>query len=656
MTTHSPDLSFSPPPRYACPDLIAREGYWARPVRESVATHGSRLAFSLVPGGQLRLFVNNHHVGRHLTGLPTDQPLWGLVDVYGNTTSVTFVREESVPVEVLSRGQHAVDAFLQAQESGTLPIYRGRLCVLGPPSVGKTSLVRALLGQKASVGQQSTEGIALSHCWATSVGEWREGGGEEGEEGDEGKEGSEGSALPRSAATRSISLSGLRADYDHSLAHTVAREVARLAETSRSSSRLEGEKASLAARSLTSFIRSNLKNSSRCKEKARASRSKNRVSPCHTGSRVPEPIANLVEDFLSRPVQAEGSIPPDCQVDVWDFGGHPELYTSHQLFLGGRVLALLVFDLRRELDSPALVPVWREDAGVVETVESELTHLDFLLVWLNLLHLSSRNSVKAGLGGGKPVTEVVIVGTHAASLASAREGQLAMAEMKFERIREAVAGKPIEGGLAPSMFAVDSSDPNSSAFRELRRSIYNLLMRLPNVGQEIPIKWVRFETVISRAVERQVHVSNLQILGEMAREVTIGREVIVTFDIYSRSASREKMSWLLFSSSTPALASSHTGVGRQLAREAKIFSLMSGGSSTGSEALRNTVLFSPTAFIRLVSPRLFLLTHFTFANITITNITNTNITITNITNTDITNTNTTVIMLMARLLNLLLRF
>ena len=524
VTTHSPDLSFSPPPRYACPDLIAREGYWARPVRESVATHGSRLAFSLVPGGQLRLFANNHHVGRHLTGLPTDQPLWGLVDVYGNTTSVTFVREESVPVEVLSRGQHAVDAFLAAQESGTLPIYRGRLCVLGPPSVGKTSLVRALLGQKASVGQQSTEGIALSHCWATSVGEWREGGGDEGEDVDQ--ENSEGSAFPQSAATRSISLSGLRADYEHSLAHTVAREVARLAETSRSSSRLEGEKASLAARSLTSFIRSNLKNSSRCKEKARsATRSKNRVSPCH--SRVPEPIANLVEDFLSRPVQSEGSIPPDCQVDVWDFGGHPELYTSHQLFLGGRVLALLVFDLRRELDSPALVPVWREDTGVVETEESELTHLDFLLVWLNLLHLSSRNSVKAGLDNGKPVTEVVIVGTHAGSLSTAREGQLAMAEMKFERIREAVAGKPVETGLAPCMFAVDSSDPNSSALRELRRTVCNLLMRLPNVGMEVPVKWVRFESVISRAVEREVHVSNLQILGEMAREVK-GRSKLIS--------------------------------------------------------------------------------------------------------------------------------
>ena len=34
---------------------------------------------------------------------------------------------------------------------------------------------------------------------------------------------------------------------------------------------------------------------------------------------------------------------------------------------------------------------------------------------------------------------------------------------------------------------------------------------------------VRFESVISRALEREVHVSNLQILGEMAREVTVAR-------------------------------------------------------------------------------------------------------------------------------------
>ena len=44
---------------------------------------------------------------------------------------------------------------------------------------------------------------------------------------------------------------------------------------------------------------------------------------------------------------------------------------------------------------------------------------------------------------------------------------------------------------------------------------------------------VRFESVISRALEREVHVSNLQILGEMAREVIIVR-ITMLFSNYKR--------------------------------------------------------------------------------------------------------------------------
>lgn len=32
---------------------------------------------------------------------------------------------------------------------------------------------------------------------------------------------------------------------------------------------------------------------------------------------------------------------------MWDFGGHPDLYTSHQLFLTGRCLSVIVLDLRQ---------------------------------------------------------------------------------------------------------------------------------------------------------------------------------------------------------------------------------------------------------------------------------------------------------------------
>ena len=119
--------------RYACPDLIAREGYWARPVKESLATHGTRISFCVCPGGEMRLFVNNHHVGRHLAGLPVSEAgdMWALVDVYGSTVAVTSVREEAVPVQVLARGQEAVRAFLAAQRQGTLPLYSARVTVVG---------------------------------------------------------------------------------------------------------------------------------------------------------------------------------------------------------------------------------------------------------------------------------------------------------------------------------------------------------------------------------------------------------------------------------------------------------------------------------------------------------------------------------------------
>ena len=96
-----------------------------------------------------------------------------------------------------------------------------------------------------------------------------------------------------------------------------------------------------------------------------------------------------------------------------------------------RVLTILVFDLRQELDSPALVPEYRTDpvtgALVVEQRESELTHLDFILLWLELVSLAGRGRARAGLSlseGAGP--EIVIVGTHAESLHTARDMQLSM--------------------------------------------------------------------------------------------------------------------------------------------------------------------------------------------------------------------------------------
>ena len=135
-----------------------------------------------------------------------------------------------------------------------------------------------------------------------------------------------------------------------------------------------------------------------------------------------------------------------------------------------RVLTILVFDLRQELDSPALVPEYRTDpvtgALVVETRESELTHLDFILLWLELVNLAGRGRARAGLSLAEEAgPEIVIVGSHAESLHTARDMQLSMAELKFERIRQSVEGKPYERSLFKTMFCVNSLEKGSSAVR-----------------------------------------------------------------------------------------------------------------------------------------------------------------------------------------------
>lgn len=78
-------------PRYVCPDLTNKDGYWARALSEKYADSGNRITFYINSVGQLHYFVNNEHKGILLNHLPTNQKLWAMFDIYGNTTEAKFV-------------------------------------------------------------------------------------------------------------------------------------------------------------------------------------------------------------------------------------------------------------------------------------------------------------------------------------------------------------------------------------------------------------------------------------------------------------------------------------------------------------------------------------------------------------------------------------
>ena len=66
-----------------------------------------------------------------------------------------------MPREIQEHGHRAVAAFKEAMEKGSVPVYRGRVMLLGQDRAGKTSLKKSLLGIPFDSDEESTVGIKV---------------------------------------------------------------------------------------------------------------------------------------------------------------------------------------------------------------------------------------------------------------------------------------------------------------------------------------------------------------------------------------------------------------------------------------------------------------------------------------------------------------
>lgn len=93
---HDPaTLSRETLPRYACPDLTNRPGYWAKALPERLARFSSVLSFKYNLTGDVLFAIDGEEKGVFFTGISIKSPLWALIDVYGNTSSVEFVGKQT---------------------------------------------------------------------------------------------------------------------------------------------------------------------------------------------------------------------------------------------------------------------------------------------------------------------------------------------------------------------------------------------------------------------------------------------------------------------------------------------------------------------------------------------------------------------------------
>uniref|UniRef100_A0A3P8PCH9 Uncharacterized protein n=1 Tax=Astatotilapia calliptera TaxID=8154 RepID=A0A3P8PCH9_ASTCA len=90
FTTVPPSTRSLPLPSMSIPNLTDKSGHWAVPLDESVCQAGSELEFWVSSHGSIYIGVNNEEYER-LPGVDTKQPLWAMIDIYGQTRSILLL-------------------------------------------------------------------------------------------------------------------------------------------------------------------------------------------------------------------------------------------------------------------------------------------------------------------------------------------------------------------------------------------------------------------------------------------------------------------------------------------------------------------------------------------------------------------------------------
>jgi len=78
-------------PKYACPDLTNRSGFWAKALSEKFADKDSVMYYYVSSSGDVVFGVNGEDKGVFFSGVDTRRQLWGMVDVYGNSNVIQLV-------------------------------------------------------------------------------------------------------------------------------------------------------------------------------------------------------------------------------------------------------------------------------------------------------------------------------------------------------------------------------------------------------------------------------------------------------------------------------------------------------------------------------------------------------------------------------------
>ena len=409
------------------------------------------------------------------------------------------------PSEIRARGRQAIEAYQKALLEGKASTRRVPVMIIGQARTGKTSLKKSLKGELFDPKEGITEGIETDPSYfKVSTDVWRTG---------------KNSKDTKSEPTFS---------FEHQTAQWIVE-------------RLEARKTSPYAEELSSIINERSPQDSKRVEKVKSYSIKEPSSEGMTPSRqvshdhlrvpklpedrtalvqkLPEKVGEIEKDKgYSEESSAEGMTPSrqvshnhlhvpklpddiaalvqklleknddkdDIYSIIWDFGGQSVYYDTHPIFLTRKAIYILACNLSCDPYKKA-DPLTKKGMGRnMEDVCCSKTNLDYLDFWMSSVYSLVRPD-----GVSKELPVVFLACTHADKQSqSANPGEI------YDSLKDKVYKELLKG-----LFVVDNtksgSDDECRGVKKLREKVLSVAKKLPQMEEDIPLKWLKFEKVLS---------------------------------------------------------------------------------------------------------------------------------------------------------------
>lgn len=391
-----------------------------------------------------------------------------------------------VPMEINLRGPLAREAYNKALNEGKARVKRLPVMVIGQDRSGKTSLENSLMGKPFNPDEDSTVGIDVGPSYfkvSTEI------------------------CMPGENRVKNLAANDIDAlSFEHHAARLVVKE---LEEDRESEEIFLGGLPSLsdhdAAQLWLNEAETASSEVSRCAtESAEQSEDPHALFHMKTLVKIPDEVAERIrKNFLQEVKRERVGDNAEMYPIVWDFAGQPVYYATHPLFLTQRGVYLLVYDLSRSLQASAEPSVKQGMYSQILDNHNGKTNLDFLDFWMTwVTSIANQNEDQhIRLDQSRVnIPPVFLVCTHADKPYGGGD-PFVLAREVFGSLQT----KPYKNQLYQDVFAVDNTKSGSnsecSEVKRLWEKVLAVVKELPQMKEEYPLKWLRFEEALQTKVK-----------------------------------------------------------------------------------------------------------------------------------------------------------